>query len=121
MLPGAPASYWIESTPASSYPPLREDLEVDVAVVGGGIAGISTAWEVADRPDRGTAGGRPDRRGRHRPHHRQAVVAAHAGLLADRPGARSGRRPAVRRVAAVGRRARRGHRGPARCGLPADR
>jgi glycine/D-amino acid oxidase-like deaminating enzyme/nitrite reductase/ring-hydroxylating ferredoxin subunit len=47
MLPGARESYWIDSTPTTSYPELDEDIEVDVAVIGGGIAGICTAWEVA--------------------------------------------------------------------------
>ena len=46
-LSGAPRSYWMESTPTTSYPPLTEDVEVDVAVIGAGIAGLSTAWEVA--------------------------------------------------------------------------
>src|SRR5881227_1654959 len=45
-LPGTAASYWIESSTATAYPPLSEDVEVDVAVVGGGIAGICTAWEL---------------------------------------------------------------------------
>ncbi|MEV4442684.1 FAD-dependent oxidoreductase, partial [Streptomyces sp. NPDC049577] len=37
------------SVPATSYPPLAAgtELEVDVAVVGGGVAGLSTAWELA--------------------------------------------------------------------------
>lgn len=47
MLPGTPESYWIDSTPPTSYPPLAEDTEVDIAVIGGGIAGVCTAWEVA--------------------------------------------------------------------------
>jgi len=47
MLPGKPESYWIDSTPATSYPQLAEDTEADVAVIGGGIAGLCTAWEVA--------------------------------------------------------------------------
>ena len=46
-LPGTAESYWIDSTSATSYAPLEEDLEVDVAVVGGGIAGVCTAWELA--------------------------------------------------------------------------
>ncbi|UUU33776.1 FAD-dependent oxidoreductase [Streptomyces sp. CA-210063] len=41
-------SYWIESAPQEgAYPALDGDLIVDVAVVGAGIAGISTAWELA--------------------------------------------------------------------------
>ncbi|GAB2868833.1 FAD-dependent oxidoreductase [Streptomyces deserti] len=40
-------SYWLETAPDGRHPALTEDLEVDVAVVGGGIAGLSTAWELA--------------------------------------------------------------------------
>src|SRR4051812_17502766 len=47
MLPGTAESYWIDSTPTTAYPPLAGDIEADVAVVGGGIAGICTAWELA--------------------------------------------------------------------------
>jgi len=38
-----PRSLWIESTPETSYAMLPEGLEVDVAIVGGGIAGITAA------------------------------------------------------------------------------
>src|SRR4051812_21812044 len=47
MHPGTIESYWIESTPATTFPALDADLEVDVAVIGGGIAGVCTAWELA--------------------------------------------------------------------------
>lgn len=46
-LPGQDESFWMESTDAPEHTPLTEDIEVDVAVVGGGIAGLSTAWELA--------------------------------------------------------------------------
>jgi len=46
-LPGKPQSYWMETTATTSHPPLDEDLHVDVAVIGAGIAGVSTAWELA--------------------------------------------------------------------------
>ena len=39
----APGSYWIESTPAPIFPRLEEPVEVDVAVLGAGIAGITAA------------------------------------------------------------------------------
>ncbi len=42
-----PRSYWLATTQSTGYPPLTEDVTVDVAVVGGGIAGLSTAAEVA--------------------------------------------------------------------------
>ncbi len=36
-------SFWLASTLPSSYPALSQDIAVDVAIVGGGIAGITTA------------------------------------------------------------------------------
>lgn len=41
--PHKPSSFWIESTPEPSFSPLSSDLAVDVAIVGGGIAGLTTA------------------------------------------------------------------------------
>ena len=43
-LPGQPIAFWLDSTPQTAHPPLRLELDVDVCVVGGGIAGISTAY-----------------------------------------------------------------------------
>ncbi|MEU0331970.1 FAD-dependent oxidoreductase [Streptomyces sp. NPDC006193] len=40
-------SYWLRTAPGPSRPPLTGDLKVDVAVVGAGIAGLSTAHELA--------------------------------------------------------------------------
>ncbi|MFF8101381.1 FAD-dependent oxidoreductase [Streptomyces sp. NPDC016640] len=39
-------SYWLQTTPAGRHAALAEDLDVDVAVVGGGIAGLCTAFEL---------------------------------------------------------------------------
>jgi glycine/D-amino acid oxidase-like deaminating enzyme/nitrite reductase/ring-hydroxylating ferredoxin subunit len=38
-----PRSLWIESTPETSYGALADGLDVDVAIVGGGIAGLTAA------------------------------------------------------------------------------
>lgn len=40
------ASYWMTSEAGTPLPGLTTDLDVDVAVVGGGVAGLSTAYEV---------------------------------------------------------------------------
>lgn len=37
-----PQSYWLASTQTPDYPVLSEDIEVDVAIVGGGMVGITT-------------------------------------------------------------------------------
>ena len=40
------ASYWLDSTKTPEYPARNTDINVDVAVVGGGIAGVSVAAEL---------------------------------------------------------------------------
>ncbi|MDF2593515.1 MAG: dependent oxidoreductase [Clostridia bacterium] len=42
-----PQSYWMASTPTTDYPKLTEDIKVDVAIVGGGMSGISCAYMLA--------------------------------------------------------------------------
>lgn len=39
-----PQSFWISSTEQTNYPSLNEDIDVDVAIVGGGMVGITTAF-----------------------------------------------------------------------------
>ncbi|GHJ37814.1 FAD-dependent oxidoreductase [Streptomyces sp. TS71-3] len=46
-LPGAPVSLWMERELSERHPPLRTTTEADVAVLGGGMAGLCTAWEMA--------------------------------------------------------------------------
>src|ERR1700710_1669592 len=48
-LPGAPRSLWLDGpeTAGLGAPALTADLEVDACVIGGGIAGVTTALEVA--------------------------------------------------------------------------
>jgi glycine/D-amino acid oxidase-like deaminating enzyme/nitrite reductase/ring-hydroxylating ferredoxin subunit len=40
---GRLASLWVDSSPSPGYPALARDLSVDVAVIGGGITGITAA------------------------------------------------------------------------------
>src|SRR6187549_1706161 len=42
-IPPRSRSVWIATAPGPAYPPLRGDLEVDVAIVGAGITGITAA------------------------------------------------------------------------------
>ncbi len=46
-IPGESVSYWMESAAATSYPRLEGDVNADVVVIGGGMAGLCTAWELA--------------------------------------------------------------------------
>jgi len=43
-LPGRAESYWLATTPESNYPALSGDINVDVAIIGGGIVGITSAF-----------------------------------------------------------------------------
>jgi glycine/D-amino acid oxidase-like deaminating enzyme/nitrite reductase/ring-hydroxylating ferredoxin subunit len=45
-LPGRPVSLWLATTPETNFATLPGDLTVDVAVLGGGIAGIATAYQL---------------------------------------------------------------------------
>lgn len=60
-------SYWLDSTSETNYPTLKENIEVDIAIIGGGITGITTAYLLknegvkialleADRISQGTTG-----------------------------------------------------------------
>lgn len=40
----SPMPYWITSTPKTDYPALMEDISIDIAVVGGGMTGITSAY-----------------------------------------------------------------------------
>ena len=40
---GKSKPFWIENTPDTNYPDLKEGLTVDVAIIGAGIAGITSA------------------------------------------------------------------------------
>ncbi|MEV6782344.1 FAD-dependent oxidoreductase [Streptomyces sp. NPDC051098] len=44
--PTVDESYWMTTTAATNHPPLRSQATADVAVIGGGIAGLVTAWEL---------------------------------------------------------------------------
>jgi glycine/D-amino acid oxidase-like deaminating enzyme len=43
-LPDHEISYWVNSASDPNYPALKEDIAVDVAIVGAGIAGLSAAY-----------------------------------------------------------------------------
>lgn len=43
----APASLWLDTADRPLRPALGEDLRVDVCIVGGGIGGLSAAFELA--------------------------------------------------------------------------
>jgi glycine/D-amino acid oxidase-like deaminating enzyme len=45
----SPESYWLSSTQPLKYPTLDEDIEVDVLIIGGGLAGITCAYQLLDQ------------------------------------------------------------------------
>jgi glycine/D-amino acid oxidase-like deaminating enzyme/nitrite reductase/ring-hydroxylating ferredoxin subunit len=47
-LPGRPASVWLATTPETDYDPLHGDASAETVVIGGGIAGLTTATLLAE-------------------------------------------------------------------------
>lgn len=105
-----PSSHWLATAHRRPRPRLDEDLTVDVAVIGGGIAGLCTAWELAragreavvleaDRILSGTTGSTTGKvtalHGLHYERLRQTVGAEGAGLYA------AAQQDAVERIAAL--------------------
>ncbi|MGW1901316.1 FAD-dependent oxidoreductase [Streptomyces hirsutus] len=45
-LPGMAESYWMATAPGTRWPVSETDTTADVAVIGAGMAGLSTAWEL---------------------------------------------------------------------------
>jgi glycine/D-amino acid oxidase-like deaminating enzyme len=41
--PGKQLSFWIDTTPRTNFPTLKDDTAVDVAILGGGIVGLTAA------------------------------------------------------------------------------
>ncbi|NEU30478.1 FAD-dependent oxidoreductase [bacterium LRH843] len=48
-MPERPEPYWRISSQLGTFPPLEENIEVDVAIVGGGISGITAAYLLAKK------------------------------------------------------------------------
>lgn len=44
MIKEKPNSYWIDSTEKTNFPKLSEEISVDVAIIGGGMVGITCAF-----------------------------------------------------------------------------
>ena len=47
-LPGRPASVWLATTPETEYEQLGGDTSAETVVIGGGIAGLTTATLLAE-------------------------------------------------------------------------
>lgn len=48
IVPDRHRSLWLATTPSTDYPPLEGDVSVDVAIIGGGIVGLTVATLLKD-------------------------------------------------------------------------
>jgi len=46
-LPQFPEAYWIGSAELPTFPKLQEDIHTEVAIIGGGMTGITSAYLLA--------------------------------------------------------------------------
>jgi glycine/D-amino acid oxidase-like deaminating enzyme/nitrite reductase/ring-hydroxylating ferredoxin subunit len=47
-MPEQPEPYWRDSFDVDTFPALDKDIDVDVAIIGGGISGITTAYRLSE-------------------------------------------------------------------------
>ena len=98
-LPVLPESYWMATTPVTDYPALESDIETEIAIVGGGLVGITLAYFLkkegikvtvidADRIAQGTTG------------HTTAKITSQHSLIYDRIVSKFGREKAMQYASA---------------------
>ncbi|MEN1968539.1 FAD-dependent oxidoreductase [Lentibacillus sp. N15] len=49
MMPQASKSYWIDAIGLPKFPHLEENMHTDVAIVGGGITGVTAAYLLTEK------------------------------------------------------------------------
>ena len=42
-------SFWNENTDCKEYPKLEKDIDTDICIIGGGITGISIAYQLLNK------------------------------------------------------------------------
>lgn len=93
-LPRLPESYWMAAASVTDYPALESDIETEIAIVGGGLIGITLAYLLkkegvkvtlidADRIGQGTTG------------HTTAKITSQHSLIYDRIASKFGREKAM--------------------------
>lgn len=94
ILPGRAEPYWLATIPESNYPALQGDVRADVAIIGGGIVGITTAYLLKEAGFSSIAVIEADRILRGVTGHTTAKVTSQHSLIYDRLISKFGKRQA---------------------------